>query len=49
MAGQALGSSARVLEPGTDGQDIPLTIDASLQLQLEKELYTAWVAERGSG
>jgi cell division protein FtsI (penicillin-binding protein 3) len=43
--GRPLGSSARVLDPGVDGVDIRLTIDARLQLQLEKELYAAWVAD----
>lgn len=42
--GRPLQSSAQVLDPGVDGQDLHLTIDASLQLQLEKELYAAWVA-----
>jgi len=28
------------------GGDVQLTIDASLQLRLEKELYAAWVADR---
>ncbi len=28
------------------GGNVQLTIDASLQLRLEKELYTAWVADR---
>lgn len=31
---------------GQAGGDIRLTIDASLQLRLEKELYAAWVANR---
>jgi cell division protein FtsI/penicillin-binding protein 2 len=31
---------------GQTGGDIRLTIDASLQLRLEKELYAAWVANR---
>jgi cell division protein FtsI (penicillin-binding protein 3) len=30
----------------TTGADVQLTIDASLQLRLEKELYAAWVADR---
>jgi cell division protein FtsI/penicillin-binding protein 2 len=44
--GRVVESSARVLEPGVDGMDVQLTVDASLQLQLEKELYAAWVADR---
>jgi len=35
-----------VREPGTPGQDLRITIDAGLQLQLEKELHAAWVADR---
>jgi cell division protein FtsI (penicillin-binding protein 3) len=34
--------------PSTPGSDIKLTIDASLQLQLEKELYAAWVGDGSS-
>ncbi|MFN8519086.1 MAG: penicillin-binding protein 2 [Chloroflexota bacterium] len=41
-----LESSELVLDPGVDGKDVRLTIDASLQLQLEKELYLAWNADR---
>lgn len=43
---RALESSEEVLDPGEEGKDIRLTIDASLQLQLEKELYLAWNADR---
>ncbi len=48
-AGRPLESTAEVLDPGMDGQSIRLTIDASLQLQLEKELYAAWVADGSKG
>lgn len=41
-----LESSELVLDPGEDGKDVRLSIDASLQLQLEKELYLAWTADR---
>ena len=43
--GNVLQSSEQIVDPGTPGQSIRLTIDASLQLQLEKELYAAWVAD----
>ncbi len=43
--GRPLESSELVLDPGRDGQAIRLSIDASLQLQLEKELYLAWTAD----
>ena len=45
-AGRVLAGTARVLEAGQEGTDVRLTIDANLQLQLEKELYAAWVADR---
>lgn len=32
----------------TEGGSVQLTIDASLQLRLEKELYAAWVADRAT-
>lgn len=41
-----LESSTQVIEPGIAGQDVTISIDASLQLQLEKELYAAWVADK---
>jgi cell division protein FtsI/penicillin-binding protein 2 len=44
--GRLLGTSARVLEPGVPGQDIRLTIDAGIQLQLEKELYAAQLIDK---
>ena len=44
-SGNVLQSSETIVDPGTPGQSIRLTIDASLQLQLEKELYAAWVAD----
>ncbi len=31
---------------GSDGADLTLTIDTSLQLALEREVYAAWVADR---
>ena len=41
----ALGSANALTRP-TDGGELKLTIDASLQLRLEKELYAAWVANQ---
>jgi cell division protein FtsI/penicillin-binding protein 2 len=38
--------TAQVLETGSPGADVTLTIDASLQLALEHEVYAAWVADR---
>ncbi len=39
-----LESSATVLDPGVEGKDVRLSIDVSLQLQLEKVLFLAWNA-----
>jgi cell division protein FtsI/penicillin-binding protein 2 len=44
--GRDLESSAKVLDAGADGEDVTISIDASLQLQLEKELFAAWNADR---
>ncbi|MFN8620915.1 MAG: penicillin-binding protein 2 [Chloroflexota bacterium] len=44
--GRLLGSSATVLKQGVDGVDVRLTIDAGLQLQLERELYAAWATDK---
>ena len=35
-----------IIDPGTPGQDIITTIDASLQLQVEQEVFTAWIADK---
>ena len=35
-----------VSDEGTPGQDIRTTIDAGLQLQLEQEVFAAWIADR---
>ena len=37
---------ATTLEAGSPGVDVTLTIDASLQLGVEREVYAAWVADR---
>lgn len=44
--GQPNLATARIVEPGSPGADLTLTIDASLQLALEREVYAAWVADR---
>ena len=39
---------AEVLEPGAPGAELTLTVDASLQLRVEQEVYAAWVADRAT-
>ncbi len=43
--GRVLETTSRVVQQGANGLDVHLTIDASLQLQLETEIYAAWVAD----
>lgn len=47
--GQPIMESAQALESGTPGTSLTLTIDASLQLKLEQEVYAAWVADSAKG
>jgi cell division protein FtsI (penicillin-binding protein 3) len=35
-----------IVDPGVAGSDIKTTIDASLQLQVEQEVFSAWLADR---
>jgi cell division protein FtsI (penicillin-binding protein 3) len=44
--GRAVLESATVMQPGTPGTDIRLTIDAGLQLRVEQELLAAWIADK---
>jgi cell division protein FtsI (penicillin-binding protein 3) len=43
--GRPMPETAAVEAPGTIGEDIRLTIDASLQLAVEQELLAAWIAD----
>ena len=43
--GRSMPETAVVQEPGEVGEDLRLTIDASLQLALEQELLHAWIAD----
>jgi cell division protein FtsI/penicillin-binding protein 2 len=43
--GRPMPETSVVEQPGTIGEDIRLTIDASLQLALEQELLAAWIAD----
>ncbi len=45
-AGRPLDSSARIIDPGVPGEDVTISIDYTLQLQLEKELYSTWVSDK---
>lgn len=45
-AGNLIPDSSTVVEQGYPGQDIELTIDASLQMAVEQELLAAWIADR---
>jgi cell division protein FtsI/penicillin-binding protein 2 len=50
LSGQsgAVASTTGSTTTATEGGSVQLTIDASLQLRLEKELYAAWVADRAT-
>jgi cell division protein FtsI/penicillin-binding protein 2 len=43
--GRPMQETAVVEAPGTIGEDVRLTIDASLQLAVEQELLAAWIAD----
>ncbi len=45
-SGRPIMENAQTVEPGSPGTSLTLTIDASLQLKLEQEVYAAWVADR---
>jgi cell division protein FtsI/penicillin-binding protein 2 len=47
-SGRPLGGTEIVKDAGVPGADLTLTLDASLQLQVEKELYAAWNADRAT-
>ena len=45
-SGQAVPGTADVVAEGTTGEDISLTIDAGLQLEVEQELLATWIADQ---
>jgi len=47
--GQAVIETQHTIDAGTPGADISLTIDAGLQLALEQEVMSAWVADKARG
>jgi cell division protein FtsI/penicillin-binding protein 2 len=45
-AGNVIPDTSLVIADGYPGQDLTLTIDASLQVAVEQEILAAWVADR---
>jgi cell division protein FtsI/penicillin-binding protein 2 len=45
-SGNKIPDSSTVIEEGVPGQDLTLTIDASLQVAVEQEVLSAWIADR---
>jgi stage V sporulation protein D (sporulation-specific penicillin-binding protein) len=45
-SGNAVPDTSTQLQAGYAGQDLTLTIDASLQVAVEQELLAAWIADR---
>jgi cell division protein FtsI (penicillin-binding protein 3) len=45
-AGNPVPDTSTVIDPGYAGEDVTLTIDASLQVAMEQELLAAWIADR---
>ncbi len=44
--GNTIPDTSVVLDSGVPGQDLTLTIDATLQVAVEQELLAAWIADR---
>lgn len=45
-SGNLVPDTSTVIQKGYPGQDLTLTIDASLQMAVEQELLSAWIADR---
>jgi stage V sporulation protein D (sporulation-specific penicillin-binding protein) len=45
-SGNPVPYSSTTIEPGYPGQDLILTLDASLQVAVEQELLASWIADR---
>jgi cell division protein FtsI (penicillin-binding protein 3) len=45
-SGNLVPDTSTVIQKGYAGQDLTLTIDASLQVAVEQELLSAWIADR---
>jgi cell division protein FtsI/penicillin-binding protein 2 len=46
--GRPIAATSRIADPGRPGADLRLTVDASLQLQIEKELLAARIADQAT-
>jgi cell division protein FtsI/penicillin-binding protein 2 len=46
ISSRPIPDSAVVTDPGTPGEDLRLTIDAGLQLDVEQEILAAWAADK---
>jgi cell division protein FtsI/penicillin-binding protein 2 len=46
VASRAIPDTVVVEDPGASGEDLRLTLDASLQLAVEQEVFAAWTADR---
>jgi cell division protein FtsI/penicillin-binding protein 2 len=45
-SGNPVPDSSTVVQPGSSGQDVLVSIDAALQVAVEQELLAAWIADR---
>jgi cell division protein FtsI (penicillin-binding protein 3) len=48
VAGRPVADATGIQDAGAPGSDIRLTLEAGLQLQVEKELYATWVADKAT-
>lgn len=44
--GQPGPAGERIVDPGTPGDDVRTTLDAGLQLQVEQEVFSTWLADK---
>ena len=48
VSGNAVPDTSVVIEKGYPGENLTLTVDASLQVAVEQELLAAWIADRAT-